>query len=679
MFVGAKCVNDAIQSELEEKSGETIRLKTKLSRVKAESPAAIQNLQDEVQLLKQENKNTRAILDGQLMDRRSTGGDNLDGELLRSRTQTYRKSTVTTSCRTLDQFGLRVLKGIRRAMSFAALFGDYTVFRSATVVKTASEETNSATSEEHRQFIFCNGRRFWVTRNLLDAIRDLPLSTCTLQYIWIDAICINQVDLAERSAQVSIMGDVYRLAHSVTVWLGTEDKHARPVLEMLKDFSRAHEEFLRNVVHDSTEAETTARVALPITKSQAKTLAWFFARTWFSRAWILQEIVVAREVLVFCSRLRISWGLLSNASKHIAKHQWGRDIARLATLGHEGFVLHVGIVPSMIAQYRKVAMAGRMSFEQGLVLTRSSESTDPRDKHSREQREKHARQFDEKIQAMIAAGFARYDLRREIAEFGFPVPQEDEDEASPVDATPTGVRSISGTILTDRLERNQLPTPHYKKSVAQVYIESTQLAILDRSSLTILSHVGGSSERKTPDLPSWVPDFTTAIAPCPLSDFVGFDCAPGRKLKTREFVTFDKILPIQGSAWDMIVDLGETRDEAVGGEGMYGWISTALALDSPYITGEDRVDVLWRTLIADQYAGIHPAPDSALLRGKQDTVPTELKRLFHFSPTFANITSTGLIPSAADVHSWTAEYHDAVAAATMRGANDDALGRMGRA
>ncbi|KAI9877890.1 MAG: Ankyrin-2 [Pleopsidium flavum] len=465
------------------------------------------------------------------------------------------------------------------------------------------------------------------------------------------------------------MGDVYRLAHLVTVWLGTEDEHARPALEFLRDFARAHEEFLRNVGDDSTEAyETTARIAPPITKSQAKTLAWFFARTWFSRAWILQEIVVAREVL------------------------WGRNIARLATSGHEGFVLDV---PSIIAGYRKVAMAGRLSFAQSLLLTRSSESTDPRDKVfailgmasiSREQREKHARQFDEKIQAMIAAGFARYDLRREIAEFGFPEPQEDEDEASreirtyynnairsvAVDATPTGVGSISGTILTDRLERNQLPTPHYTKSVAQAYFESTQLAILDSSSLTILSHVGGSSERKTPDLPSWVPDFTTDIATCPLSDFVGFDCAPGRKLKTREFVTFDKILPIQGSAWDMIVDLGETRDEAVGGEGI-------LALDSPYITGEDRVDVLWRTLIADQYAGIHPAPDSALLREKQDTVPTELKRLFHFSPNFANITSTGLIPSAADVHSWTAEYHDAVVAATMGGANDDALGRMGRA
>lgn len=37
---------------------------------------------------------------------------------------------------------------------------------------------------------------------------------------WIDAICINQEDLLERSSQVSFIIDIYDRAENVMVWLG---------------------------------------------------------------------------------------------------------------------------------------------------------------------------------------------------------------------------------------------------------------------------------------------------------------------------------------------------------------------------------------------------------------------------------------------------------------------------
>lgn len=43
------------------------------------------------------------------------------------------------------------------------------------------------------------------------------------EYIWIDAICINQEDLEERSIQVARMYSIYDNAQSVLIWLGEHD------------------------------------------------------------------------------------------------------------------------------------------------------------------------------------------------------------------------------------------------------------------------------------------------------------------------------------------------------------------------------------------------------------------------------------------------------------------------
>ncbi|OAF99172.1 HET-domain-containing protein, partial [Paraphaeosphaeria sporulosa] len=40
------------------------------------------------------------------------------------------------------------------------------------------------------------------------------------EYIWIDALCIDQRNLKERLHQVAIMGDIYSSATHVLVWLG---------------------------------------------------------------------------------------------------------------------------------------------------------------------------------------------------------------------------------------------------------------------------------------------------------------------------------------------------------------------------------------------------------------------------------------------------------------------------
>jgi hypothetical protein len=40
--------------------------------------------------------------------------------------------------------------------------------------------------------------------------------------LWADAICINQSDINERNTQVKLMGEIYRTATRVHVWLGLD-------------------------------------------------------------------------------------------------------------------------------------------------------------------------------------------------------------------------------------------------------------------------------------------------------------------------------------------------------------------------------------------------------------------------------------------------------------------------
>lgn len=42
--------------------------------------------------------------------------------------------------------------------------------------------------------------------------------------VYIDAVCINQADLAERASQVLLMGDIYRYGQSTLVYLGDADE-----------------------------------------------------------------------------------------------------------------------------------------------------------------------------------------------------------------------------------------------------------------------------------------------------------------------------------------------------------------------------------------------------------------------------------------------------------------------
>ncbi|EWZ80212.1 hypothetical protein BFJ70_g8064 [Fusarium oxysporum] len=55
--------------------------------------------------------------------------------------------------------------------------------------------------------------------NLASALRALQYRYCK-RLLWCDSICINQKEVAERSAQVQRMADLYQFSRRVIAWLG---------------------------------------------------------------------------------------------------------------------------------------------------------------------------------------------------------------------------------------------------------------------------------------------------------------------------------------------------------------------------------------------------------------------------------------------------------------------------
>ena len=69
----------------------------------------------------------------------------------------------------------------------------------------------------------CGGKTLYMTENCEAALRALrPKDPREPLTIWVDALCINQSCIAERNAQVAVMGKIYSEAEAVVVWLGQD-------------------------------------------------------------------------------------------------------------------------------------------------------------------------------------------------------------------------------------------------------------------------------------------------------------------------------------------------------------------------------------------------------------------------------------------------------------------------
>jgi Heterokaryon incompatibility protein (HET) len=83
------------------------------------------------------------------------------------------------------------------------------------------------------QPIFCEGKEILVTSNCESALRHLRHKRKTV-VLWIDTICIDQQNADEKALQIPLMGEIYRRATEVTIWLGEGDRKMTRCLALQK-------------------------------------------------------------------------------------------------------------------------------------------------------------------------------------------------------------------------------------------------------------------------------------------------------------------------------------------------------------------------------------------------------------------------------------------------------------
>ncbi|PKS11710.1 hypothetical protein jhhlp_001698 [Lomentospora prolificans] len=133
------------------------------------------------------------------------------------------------------------------------------------------------------------GRPFFVRRNLFSFL-SVAAKTGLYGLIFIDAICINQLDNEDRRIQVQNMTSIYRNADEVISWLGipaANRSKAMEALEQAKSFE--HKKW---------------------TKEQWEGFRCISHHPYWSRIWVIQEVVLAQKVSVWCGQFRFPISLL---------------------------------------------------------------------------------------------------------------------------------------------------------------------------------------------------------------------------------------------------------------------------------------------------------------------------------------------------------------------------------
>jgi len=176
-----------------------------------------------------------------------------------------------------------------------------------------------------RNGITVNDQTVLVRDNCFEALQqtNLHFPGC---YVWVDAICINKNDLAEKSAQVAIMGMIYVKAAHVLACIGPTDSFFQSIRALDgKGLAREVTEHEDYKLERTTmtykwypDGLTCPETRFPATEDDEAIVKSLLAewnllslRPYFKRAWVVQELIGGKDhTIVLCGRDRLDRTLL---------------------------------------------------------------------------------------------------------------------------------------------------------------------------------------------------------------------------------------------------------------------------------------------------------------------------------------------------------------------------------
>ncbi|KAH8649435.1 heterokaryon incompatibility protein-domain-containing protein [Tricladium varicosporioides] len=261
------------------------------------------------------------------------------------------------------------------------------------------------------------GKPFMVRENLWHALHHLRSAKFNCP-IWIDAICINQDDPEERSAQVNKMDMIYGSAKSVHVWLGQEGQQSTAAFGLLEEISDFFKLILKEAAFETSVASREISIFTHIKKQvvlkETLDLYSFFStisdyqkdgnvsdlwktwyelftkddgwraitnllnRTYWSRIWIVQEYVLAHHKTLHCGRHIIDTRFIELALTFIQKLDPGKHAVNP---GIQESILRIQSSPgALIVKSATPWLSLRRSLQELLAACKDSKASEPRDK-----------------------------------------------------------------------------------------------------------------------------------------------------------------------------------------------------------------------------------------------------------------------------------------------------------
>ncbi|KAL0262769.1 hypothetical protein SLS55_001742 [Diplodia seriata] len=345
-----------------------------------------------------------------------------------------------------------------------------------------------------------NGLLLPIAPNLCSALLHLRLPDRP-RSLWIDAVCINQLDNEEKSEQVRMMRGIYQEASRVVVWLGPmeddsdaamdlvtgdltagcdeaavpsdfefvdndqpsrpEGKGKQPANEITRGRQRNVKVTVSSESREHSDDEHTPRGRLEDAESPGER-AWtalhaLIQRPWWSRAWVLQEYTVPRQEPIFQCGNQVA---TSKELQQICSipPRTAETIASLPTPDFVAIRASFRLSPLFMTR-DDFQIEGGLDLMRLLLYSLNTQATDLRDK------------------VIALLGLASQQCRSALV-------------------------------------------PDYSKSTTQIYTETARHIIQSTGDLNILA-INTASPRTAgadPPLPSWVPDWAlpTTSRPPPL-------------------------------------------------------------------------------------------------------------------------------------------------------------------
>lgn len=143
-------------------------------------------------------------------------------------------------------------------------------------------------SYEFRHPLLCEGRKLLITTSLRDALRRIRHARLPVK-LWVDAVCINQENVIERSSHARMIPRIYRRATNVIAWLGEADGDSNRAIAAVQ-----------RMLEETKHGRPSSNV---LSSEDIKSFVRFLERPIFRRLWCVVETAVAKDARILCGSL----------------------------------------------------------------------------------------------------------------------------------------------------------------------------------------------------------------------------------------------------------------------------------------------------------------------------------------------------------------------------------------